>query len=88
MSTAAHTPPQHRVSAVVGRVHDCLDEVVEVSLWSMGPGETADALKELTRLEARVAELTLRVAAHADTVRVGDATGAVSTAAWWPTRPG
>ena len=38
---------------------------------------------ELTRASARLAELELRVAAHAESIEVGEATGATSTANWW-----
>ncbi|MBZ5738605.1 HNH endonuclease [Nocardioides mangrovi] len=44
--------------------------------------EVADALVELTRLEAQVTELKGRVAAHADEQQVGQDRGASSTAAW------
>ena len=60
-----------------------LDDVAEVALWSMGAEEAADTLTALTRQAARIAELTLRVAAHADTLHVGDEVAASSTANWW-----
>ncbi|GAW49587.1 HNH nuclease [Nocardioides sp. PD653] len=49
----------------------------------MDPDETAATLIACTELEARVAELKLRVAAHADEAAVGEASGATSTAVWW-----
>ena len=52
-------------------------------MWSMEADETAATLAACTGLEARITELKLRVAAHADDARVGDATGATSTAVWW-----
>ena len=48
-----------------------------------GSRRNATTLTSLTRLEARVAELKLRVAAHADEAQVGEASGATSTANWW-----
>ncbi|MCW2796766.1 DUF222 domain-containing protein, partial [Nocardioides sp.] len=82
MTAMTHTP-QHRVSRVVASERAEVGELADASLWSMGPAEAAETLVELTRLGAQVTELTLRVAAHAETVRVGEATGAVSTGAWW-----
>ncbi|GAA4382014.1 HNH endonuclease [Nocardioides caricicola] len=48
----------------------------------MDAAETAQTLIELTRLEAQVAELKGRVAAHADDLRVGQEVGASSAASW------
>jgi len=53
----------------------------------MTPQETAPTLLALTRLKARIAALELGVVAHADTVEVGVASGATSTANRWATRP-
>jgi hypothetical protein len=74
--------PRHRVSVAVAHAHVELDEVVDSSMWSMDPAETATTLVAVTRLEARVAELKARVASHADEVGVGDDVGATSTANW------
>ena len=60
-----------------------LDDLADVSLWSMTREEAASTLLELTRLRAQVAELELRVARHAETVEVGLDEGATSTANWW-----
>jgi hypothetical protein len=51
-------------------------------MTAMTTPETATTLVELTRLQAQVAELTARVAAHADELRVGSDVGATSTANW------
>ncbi len=45
--------------------------------------ETRATLTRLSRAEARVAELKLRVAAHGEKNKIGDDTGATSTANWW-----
>ena len=66
----------------VGRAPD-LDDLADVSLWSMTREEAASTLLELTRLRAQVTELELRVARHAETVEVGLDQGATSTANWW-----
>ena len=48
--------------------------------------ETDDLLVAVTALRARVAELELRVAAHAERVDVGARRGATSAASWWAHR--
>ena len=69
---ADQTPLLHPVSRAVASVGAVLDDVAEVALWSMGAEEAGETLTALTRATARIAELTLRVAAHADTLHVGD----------------
>ncbi|WP_243057081.1 HNH endonuclease signature motif containing protein [Nocardioides sp. SR21] len=59
-----------------------LDAVADASVWSMDAAETADTLVALTRVEAKLAELKARVAAHADDLRVGQEVGASSAASW------
>ena len=84
MSQGVSTPdPRHRVAALVASTHADLDDLADVALWSMTPQETAPTLLALTRLKARIAALELGVVAHADTVEVGVASGATSTANWW-----
>lgn len=73
----------HPVAGAVARSHEVIDEVLEASVWSLSPDEAGELLAELTRLQARAAEMTLRVAAHADRVGAGDTSGATSTASWW-----
>ncbi|WP_435746516.1 DUF222 domain-containing protein [Nocardioides sp. SYSU DS0663] len=73
----------HPVSRAVARLREELDGLAEVPLFGLGPGETGATLVELTRLAAQVAELELRVAAHAGEVGVEQQTGATSTASWW-----
>jgi hypothetical protein len=74
--------PRHRVSAATAQMRAAADAVTDASVWSMGPEETAATLVELTRLEAQVAEVKARVAAHADELHVGQDKGASSAAAW------
>ncbi|WP_435747529.1 DUF222 domain-containing protein [Nocardioides sp. SYSU DS0663] len=73
----------HPVSRAVARLRAELDGLAEVPLFGLGPGETGATLVELTRLAAQVAELELRVAAHAEEVGVEQQSGATSTASWW-----
>ncbi len=49
----------------------------------MQDDESRATLTRLSRAEARVAELKLRVAAHGEKNRIGDDLGATSTANWW-----
>lgn len=65
------------------QVESVLDEVTDASVWSMDPEETAATLVRLTATVARLSELELRVAAHADSIGIGESSGATSTANWW-----
>ncbi len=82
-SRTTTTASGHPIAVAAAELHDRLDELTDQSTWSMTEAETRSTLTALTRLGARVAELELRVAAHAETTHVGDASGATSTAAWW-----
>ncbi len=75
--------PRHRVAAAAASLRAELDGVADAALWSMGSVEAGATLTELTRVSAQVAELTLRVARHAESVEVGIEQGATSTANWW-----
>src|SRR4051812_24956382 len=70
-------------AGVVAELEAVLDRVAGASMWSLDAEATAAALTGLTRVEARLAELQLRVAEHARTVEVGAGTGATSVANWW-----
>ncbi|MGD9957809.1 DUF222 domain-containing protein [Nocardioides sp.] len=81
--TALASDDRHVVTRVVDELSADVSGLVGVSLWSMDAAETASTLVALTRLSAQVAELELRVAAHAERIRVEDASGATSAASWW-----
>jgi hypothetical protein len=83
MAASTQTPPRHAVARAVAELHAVLDEVIEASVWSMDPDETTATLIAATKLVARATELQLRVAAHAQSAGVGEASGASSTANWW-----
>ena len=78
-------PPRsgHPVAVAVACVHEALDTAAGVPVWSMDAAQAGATLLDLGTTIARLQELRLRVAAHADTVEVGDAVGATSTANWW-----
>ena len=73
----------HTRSAVVFRIEDELKTVRDQPAWSMGPAQTRAAMVELTRLEAQITELQLRVAGHGQTIEAEAESGATSTANWW-----
>ena len=78
----AQATPRHRVSTTTAQMRDLADAVADASVWSMDPAEAGATLVELTRLAAQVSELQARVAAHADTIHVGQDVGASSAANW------
>jgi hypothetical protein len=83
MSNRTTHSPSHPMAHAVARLHDQLDDTLDRAIWSMSTTDTAHTLTELTRLTARIEALTLKIAAHADRLQVGDTTGATSTAVWW-----
>jgi hypothetical protein len=78
----AMTTPHHQVASATAHLRATADGVADASVWSMTAAEAASTLVELTRLAGQVAELTARVAAHADELQVGSDVGATSTANW------
>ena len=82
-STTSTINRGHPITVAAAQIEELYDALLDQSTWSMTDDETRTTLAKLTRLSARAAELELRVAAHAETNRVGDQTGATSTAAWW-----
>lgn len=83
MSTAADQPATHWVLRALAGLHVQVDELAAAALWSLSTAESAQALRSVTALAARISELQLRVALQADTAGVGEEVGATSTAAWW-----
>src|ERR1044072_8797030 len=79
----AMATPRPRGSAAVARMREARDGVTDASVGSMDAAETKATLLEVTTLKAQVAELELRVAAHADELKVGEDEGATSTATRW-----
>ncbi|MGH3369021.1 MAG: DUF222 domain-containing protein [Nocardioidaceae bacterium] len=76
---ADRTDPVH---GFAGAALAALDRVADSPGWAMTPAEQAEALVELTRVQARVAELRWRVLAAADRNQVGATDGHTSTASW------
>jgi hypothetical protein len=82
-STTSTIDRGHPIPVLVARMRADLTALADQSTWSMSDEDTRATLPELTQLAAQVAELELRVAAHAEANRLGDDSGATSTAAWW-----
>jgi hypothetical protein len=82
-NTASTRHRGHPITVAAREMHDAFDELVDQSTWSMTDAETRATLRELTLAEARLAELKLRVAAHGEKNKIGDDSGATSTANWW-----
>jgi hypothetical protein len=84
MSITAWQPTRrHPVAAGVERLHAELDDLRETPVWSMDAAEAEATLTAVTSLVTKIAELELRVAAHADRREAGLGFGATSTATWW-----
>ena len=85
-SSTSTTYRGHPITVAAAQIDELYDSLIDQSTWSLTDEETRATLAALTRLTARATELELRVAAHAETNRVGDESGATSTAAWWAHR--
>ena len=83
MSTTIRTESQaHPIARFSSRVHQVLDGLTDAPAWSMTPAEQRTVLVDLTRAEARLAGLRLRVLAAADRNDIAAESGATSTGAW------
>jgi hypothetical protein len=82
-STGYRTDRDHPILAAVSAIDEVLDTVEHARAWSLSDADTRVALVRATRLVARLSALELKVAAHAERNRVGDASGATSTGVWW-----
>jgi hypothetical protein len=72
----------HSVDRGVAVIAGVLDELGEASLLGLDQQGVGPSLVALTRLEARVAELKLRVLAHAGEIQVQETAGATTPATW------
>jgi Domain of unknown function (DUF222) len=81
MSTMTE-PTVHPILGFGRRLHEELDVLASTAAWAMTADEQRDALVELARGEARMAELRLRVLAAGDRNDIAAAAAASSTAAW------
>jgi hypothetical protein len=74
--------PSHPVVTFAHALTERLDKLTHTPVWSMTPQEQRDALCELTRAEAQLSALKLRVLAEAERSGAGHERGAVSVADW------
>ncbi|CAA9348529.1 MAG: hypothetical protein AVDCRST_MAG72-1275 [uncultured Nocardioidaceae bacterium] len=72
----------HELLRFARAVEASLDRVTDTPVWSMTAEEQRETALLLDRLDARFAELRLRVLVGADHSEVGADSGATSTAAW------
>jgi len=82
-STPPPLPTAHALVRFTEDLASLLDEAGGASAWSLTPAELEEVLPRLTRLEARLTEVRLRVLREADRASVGDDVGATNTPAWW-----
>jgi Domain of unknown function (DUF222) len=82
MSTIGMESSGHAIARFSSRLHQVLDGLLGAPAWSMTVAEQRTVLVELSRAEARISELRLRVLAEADRSDVAAESGASSTAAW------
>lgn len=78
----SHSGKAHGITRCAGRVLAALDEVTGTPAWSMTTEEQKIALVDLSRAQAVLAELRLRVLAAGDRNDLGKDSGTSSTAAW------
>ena len=85
MSTTTTDPPatgQHLLTRFTAAVHGAVDRVADAGCLSMPRQEAAATVVELTRLQARIEELRLRVLSGADAAEVAELDASASTGAW------
>lgn len=63
-------------------LHACLDRILDYPVDRLGPSGQAELLRSLTRAEARITALRLRLLAEADRSRTATRTGAATTGQW------
>ncbi|MEJ7832590.1 MAG: DUF222 domain-containing protein [Nocardioides sp.] len=81
-STADTSDRGHPIVALLARFRAELGDLCDQSTWSMSDAEVRGAAVAVGSLEAQVAELGGRVLVEADRRRVGEESGATSTANW------
>jgi hypothetical protein len=81
-STTGAEPGGHLIARFSSRLHVVLDGLGHTPAWSMTADEQRTVLVELTRAQARIGELRLRVLAAGNSADIAAQSGASSTAAW------
>ena len=80
--TAQVDEVRHPVVAAVVGLRSSLSDLSRTPVWGLSTADTEAALVEVTALATQVAQLQLRLLAHAERVDVGGAVGATSPANW------
>jgi hypothetical protein len=86
MTMLGSTPPAPTGPALVqfaAALEALLDLAGEAPAWALSPAELQDLLPRLTRAQARLAEVGLRILRESDRQSVGSDVGATDTPAWW-----
>src|SRR5919107_2757599 len=81
-STTGLERQPHPIAGFAARAHAVLDTLADAPAWSMTQDEQRFSPTGLARLQARIAELHLRVLAAADRSDIAAESAASSTAAW------
>ena len=82
MSSTPPTPTGHPVLGTVAQLHKTLDRTKDVPVWSLTAEQTAAAVADLARAEARVAALKARLLAHGARVEVRSVNASPTIEAW------
>ena len=82
-SSASTLDRAHPIAVALSGIDGELDGLRDRPTWTMSPAETREAMVAVTRVQARLAELEARLAAHGRAVEVEAQSGATSTANWW-----
>ena len=80
--TAQIDEARHPVVATVLDLRSTLSTLSETPVWGLSTTDTEAGLLEVTALATQVAQLQLRLLAHAGRVNVGQSVGATSPANW------
>jgi Domain of unknown function (DUF222) len=82
MTAVGWAKPEHPVVGAVDAVVAALDDVAEVSLWSLSDQETEHLLRTVHGVRSRIDALALRLIDDVARRRTGERSGATSTRAW------
>src|SRR5690242_19413522 len=85
MTTTSAAIPTHPVVGLVGDVRTTLDKAATTAAWTMDSTACSEALVELARAKAQLAEIEMRVLLQADGLGLGHDQGFTSTAHWYAT---
>jgi Domain of unknown function (DUF222) len=82
MTAVGWARPEHPVTDAVTAMHATLDEMAEMSLWSLPDDQVEALLTDVHRLHGRIADVAARLVAEADRRELAKGAGGASTQAW------